>query len=443
MIRQRLKAVSMRIGIVRKEIKMKFCRLFLMFVFLFSAQILFAQKQLTKEIDNYLKPLVEKNQFSGVILATKNGKNIYEKAFGFANAELKVANQINTRFGIASVTKAMTRIIALRLLTEQRVALQDKLTKFVPDFPNGDQITVEMLIRHRSGIPHRVTKPEEEAVPYSPADIVEKAKLAKIVFTPGTQRLYSSAGYSVLTRVLEIASGKTFPQLLQQYIFGLVPLTDFSDFNGERLLERRAQEYLLESNGIVHSPLKDYSFLVGAGSVFGTARDVYQFGNALLDGKFGESARLSLQDEEGVFNDNGNANGYRCYFDINRQKGYGFVLITNLESGANDLIVRDIPQILEGKNISAPVVPGPAVISDFKEDLSQYAGTYWQDAASFEITSSRNTLFAGRFKLYPIGKDKFYNFAGYVVVTFARDENDRIKSMVWDSPAETPTWIRK
>lgn len=405
--------------------------------------IIFGQNSKAKEIDAFLKPFIAQKQFSGVIFAAQNGKTIYEKAFGMANAELNVPNQVNTRFSIASVTKSFTRIIAIRLLEAQKLGLQDKLSKFITDFPNGDQITVEMLMRHRSGIPHRVTKPEEETLPYTPAEMVEKAKLAKLVFSPGTQRLYSSAGYSVLTRVLEIASGKTYPQLLQEYIFTPAAMKDSVDFNGEKILERRAQEYLLEAVGIVHAPLKDYSFLVGAGSVFGTAQDIYQFGNALLDGRFGENSKQTLQDDEGVFNDNGNTNGYRCYFTIDRKKGFGFVLIANLESGANDVIVRDLQAILENKTISPPVIPNPIITNDANKDLNDFTGNYWLDTANFEITVSKNLLFAGRFKLFPIGKDKFYNFAGYAEITFKRGEDGKVKELVWNAPGNDSTWVRK
>jgi CubicO group peptidase (beta-lactamase class C family) len=413
------------------------------YLLLIFPTIVLAQNSKAREIDTFLKPLIAKKQFSGVIFATKNGKKVYEKAFGMANAELNVPNQVNTRFSIASVTKSFTRIIAIRLLEAQKLGLQDKLSKFIPDFPNGDQITVEMLMRHRSGIPHRVTKPEEEAISYLPAEMVEKAKLAKLVFAPGTQRLYSSAGYSVFTRVLEIASGKTYPQLLEEYIFTPAAMKDSLDFNGEKILERRAQEYLLEADGIVHAPLKDYSFLVGAGSVFGTAQDIYQFGNALLDGKFGENSKQSLQDDEGVFNDNGNTNGYRCYFTIDRKKGYEFVLITNLESGANDVIVRDLQAILENKKVLPPVIPNPIITNDANKDLNDFTGSYWLDTANFEITVSKNLLFAGRFKLFPIGKDKFYNFAGYAEITFKRGEDGKVKELIWSAPGNDSTWFRK
>src|SRR5580765_1092484 len=97
-----------------------------------------AQIQKSVEIDRYVSSLAHSGQFSGVVIASYKGKVVYEKAFGKAVAEFNLPNQLNTRFCIASVTKPMTEVIALRLAGEGTIQLQDKISKWVPDFPNGD-----------------------------------------------------------------------------------------------------------------------------------------------------------------------------------------------------------------------------------------------------------------------------------------------------------------
>ena len=94
------------------------------------------------------------------------------------------------------------------MIEGNKIALADKLNKYIPDFPSGDKITIEMLARHRSGIPHRVMSTEAESLSYTSAEFVEKVKAAKPAFEPGTGRLYSSGGFAVLARALEIASGR-------------------------------------------------------------------------------------------------------------------------------------------------------------------------------------------------------------------------------------------
>ena len=409
---------------------------------LLSPQVVFGRNKKAENIEKYLKPFAARQQFSGVILAADGGKVIYEKAFGLANAEHNIPTGLDTKFNIASVTKAMTRAIAVRLIVDGKLGLQDKLSKFVPDFPNGEQITVEMLLRHRSGIPHRAIKSEEESLRYTPAQMVEKIKLAKLAFQPGEKRLYSSAGFTVLTRVLEIASGKTYRQLLQEYVFTPALIKNSIDFNGETLIQKRAQEYLLEKDAFVHAPLKDYSYIVGAGSVFSTARDVYQFGEAVLDGKLSESVKLSLTDK-GVFSDNGQTNGFRCYVQIDRARGFGFVLISNLQSGANDMILRDLPEILQGKTVNPPTLPNPAIVPNPNKNLEEYFGTYKLGDSEFDVFAKGEQLYAGIYKLYPLGKDRFYAFGYYAEIEFKRGENGKVKESEWTSPTFKINWTKQ
>src|SRR5918992_6057154 len=128
----------------------------------------------SRKIEALIKPFAAANQFSGVVLAAEDGKVIYEKAFGLANADYKIPNQVNTRIGIASITKLFTSVILTRLIEQNKIAAADKLTKYIPDFPNGDKITIEMLAKHRSGILHRVMPPEQETISYTSAEFIEK-----------------------------------------------------------------------------------------------------------------------------------------------------------------------------------------------------------------------------------------------------------------------------
>jgi CubicO group peptidase (beta-lactamase class C family) len=403
-----------------------------------------AQTSTAQEIDNYIKPFADANQFSGVVLAARDGRVVYEKAFGLANADFRVANRPDTRFGIASITKLMTVVVLNRLIEEKKIALADKLSKFIPDFPAGDKITIQTLSTHRSGIPHRVMRPEEESLPYTSAEFVEKVKGAKLAFEPGAQRLYSSAGYAVLARALEIASGKPYAQLLREYVFAPADMRDSLDFDGAAVMERRSQDYLLEARGVVNAALKDYSFLVGAGSVYSTARDVYKFGEAVLDGKYGEAARTSLVREDEI-SGNGSTNGHRAYFKISRAKKWGFVFVSNLNSGANDMVQAALESILDGKRPAPPTVPSPKIIPNPHKNLSEFLGRYVREGGggSFDIVVRNNMLQAGEIKLYPTGVDRFFEYRFFGDVSFVRDAEGRIKEIKWVSPGLVSTWVRQ
>ncbi len=396
---------------------------------LFSAS--HAQTDKSKQIDELIAPFAADGYFSGVVVASEDGKVIYEKAFGLANADFSIPNQIDTRIGIASITKYMTTVILGRLLDEKKIALTDKLSKYIPEFPNGENITIEMLAIHRSGIPHRVMPPEQEAVPHPIGEMVRRIAEAKPDFEPGTRRGYSSAGYTVLARAMEIASGKRYAELLRQYVFEPAGMRDSLDFDGEEIIKRRAQDYLLKPNGYVNAALKDYSFLIGAGSVFSTAGDVCKFGNAVISGTYGETATSRLVND-GVLSGSGRTNGHRAYLEFDSKSGFGFVLLSNLSSGAFDIISTDLTDIMKGRELSVKNFKVPKLAPDANKDLSEFAGRYPRtDGGTFQIVLKDGVLYSGDIGIYPVGKDCFFDYSFFGSVCFSRNEGGDVAGITW------------
>lgn len=413
------------------------CCLFLLF-----SQTGLAQSEKAKHIDEFITPFANARQFSGVVLASENGKVIYEKAFGLANADYRLPNQLNTRIGIASITKYMTSVILSRLVESNKIALADKLNKYIPDFPNGDKITIEMLARHRSGIPHRVMPPEAESVAYTSAEFVERVKQAKLAFEPGTNRLYSSAGYAVLARTLEIASGKTYSQLLQEYVFAPAGMVDSVNFEGDEIIERRAQDYYLSPNGLVNVPLKNYSFLNGAGSVYSTARDVYRFAETVMEGKYGQSVKTTLMGE-GVFSGSGSTNGHRSYFEIAPSRKYGFVMLAN-SAGVFDVITQGLQEILQDKPLTVKNYPIPKIIPNPNKDLNDFVGHYKRtDGVETDIVLRNGSLYASDIKLYPTRVDCFFEYRFFGDACFVRNELGKIKEIKWKGYNFELTWVKQ
>ncbi|EJL74852.1 penicillin-binding protein, beta-lactamase class C [Chryseobacterium populi] len=124
----------------------------------------------------------------------EKGKIIFEKSFGIQDFQTQKKNTNQSRYRIYSTTKTFTATIILLLNEEGKLSLNDKLSKYYPDFPKGDSITIENLLTHTSGIPEG-TNPEETK---SEALLLKSLYGKPFAFSPGTSWGYSNPNYYLL-----------------------------------------------------------------------------------------------------------------------------------------------------------------------------------------------------------------------------------------------------
>jgi len=192
----------------------------------------------------------------------------------------------------------------------------------------------------------------------------------------------------------------------------------------------------------VNVPVKNYSFLVGAGSVYGTARDVFRFGEAVLDGKYGETAKTSLVGEK-TLSGSGSTNGHRAYFEIARDKKYGFVVVSN-SAGAFDMITQGLTEILQGKDVTVKSFTIPKEIPNPNKDLGEFLGNYKRnDGSTTDVVVKSGYLYSSDIKLYPIRTDCFFEYRFFGEACFVRDEGGKIKELKWKGFNFDLTWVKQ
>ena len=397
-----------------------------------SSPVLPADEALGQRIDDYLEPFVQAGHLSGSILVARGGETLYSRSYGFANRELEVSNESGTRFCIASITKPMTQVIAIRLVERKRLALGDKLSKWIPSFPRAEEITVEMLLRHQAGIPHRVTTELEEAVPHSAAEMVELASAKDLLFDPGSDSAYSSGGYAILARVLELASGKSFSELLAEHVFSPAGLDSSLHPTGSALIPRRASSYRIAAGGaIVNAALKNYSFLVGAGSVFSTPGDLVKLMRGVVDGSFGELVTSQLLDEDGL-SWNGRTNGYRAFADYDPESDVYVAFASNILTGAGDMLRRDLPRLVAGEKVARPRVPESRLVVVDPGLLESYEGDYeLRPGSLLTLSHEDGEVRMSGWLLLPISDTSFFSPQDYGVVTVVRGEDGSVERLDW------------
>jgi len=241
---------------------------------------------LAPRVDAYLKPFIGYHAFNGVVLAAKGDHVLMEKGYGMANAEFGVPNTPATRFAIASITKRFTGIILQRLFDEKKLSPDDPLAKWVPDFPSAAQITVTHLMNHRSGLrdPSKLRLIVRRN--YTPAQVVEMLKTEPIVSKPGEVYSYTTANYAILAHVIERVTGKTYAEVVKQYVYGPAKMSDSGELTTTTVVPRLASAYMPDpfGHGVSVCGPEDTSWKAGGGSSYSTARDLMRFSRALYDG---------------------------------------------------------------------------------------------------------------------------------------------------------------
>src|SRR3569833_4666578 len=110
---------------------------------LFCVAMQVCSQTVEQKIDELLTAYANQIKLNGTVLVAEKGKIVYEKGFGYRNAELRTPNDVNSIFQIGSITKQITSAVIMELLQEGKLSVHDKLSKYFPGFTNGDKITIE------------------------------------------------------------------------------------------------------------------------------------------------------------------------------------------------------------------------------------------------------------------------------------------------------------
>jgi len=264
--------------------------------FLLASLVANAQKNYSSLLDNYMKAQANVNEFSGAVLVAKNDKIIYEKAFGLANREWNVPNTLQTKFRIGSLTKQFTAAAILQLAESGKLNLDDKLSKYFPDFPKGDSVTIHMLLNHTSGIKSYTNMPKFMSIatlPYPKDSVVAFFKNEPYEFSPGTKWNYNNSGYFLLGYIIEKVSGQSYSEFVLRNVIRKAGLENTAVDRLDSLLLNRAQGYSKTSTGWRNANYVSMEFPYSAGAIVSTIQDMYAWNKALYSGKIISPAMLT------------------------------------------------------------------------------------------------------------------------------------------------------
>jgi CubicO group peptidase (beta-lactamase class C family) len=281
-------------------------------------------------IDTMLTNSVRNKWITGAVgFIARDGKIIYDKAFGFSNRDPEIPMRSDAIFRIASQTKAITSVAVMMLFEEGKFLLDDPVSKYIPEFANPvvldkfnakdttyttlpaiREITIRDLLTHTSGIDYVKIGSEKMKAIYEKAgipvgfesrpvilgDAIRKLAKLPLVHQPGEKFTYG-LNLDVLGYFVEVLSGMNFDQFLRQRLFDPLEMQDTYFYLPESKQSRLVTVYTEDpdhhpvkwSNDIfpgvdVNYPLAKGTYYSGGGGLCSTVKDYAIFLQMMLNG---------------------------------------------------------------------------------------------------------------------------------------------------------------
>jgi CubicO group peptidase (beta-lactamase class C family) len=257
----------------------------------------------------FIRDYAESHHFNGSIRVEEDGKALFNGSFGIADRAFNVPCSDDTKYKIASITKAFTAVLILQLVEEKKIDLGQSIKTYLPKYSGegASTVTIRMLLNHTSGLPNAdaaySSVPDALAhgmphyqLPATPDQLIERYYSGKLINQPGKVFSYNNADYIVLGRIIESAVGSPFEQVLQDRILSRLDMHDTGLLHQRDIILRLAPSYFSPEKGaplINDMPVYTENWYA-AGGMYSTTADLTKFADALYGGKLLSAASLDL-----------------------------------------------------------------------------------------------------------------------------------------------------
>jgi CubicO group peptidase (beta-lactamase class C family) len=411
-------------------------------------QVVFSQNINKEKLDSLFDAISINNKGMGSIAVSKNGNILYSRAIGYASISdnEKIPSTIKTIYRIGSITKMFTATMILQLVEDGKIWLDDKLSKFFPDLPGHDKITISFLLHHRSGL-HNFTD-DKDYLEWNEKPKTQKEMLTIIGkkpldFEPDSKFSYSNSNFVVLGFILEKICKKPYAQVLKERITSKIGLTS-TYFGGKTdVSKNESHSYSYGDSKWQQEPETDMSIPHGAGAIVSTPTELTKFIEALFAGKLINNNSLNkmktLVDGYGMGITSFPFGKRKAFGHTGGIDGFGSILgyfpddslaVAYCSNGTvmswNDIMIG-VLSIYFGKPYTIPTFKSIAIKV---EDLDKYLGVYSSSEMPLKITITKDktTLIAqatgqSSFPLDATDKDIFRFDPAQIELRFNPDKN--------------------
>jgi len=400
-----------------------------------------------EKMDAFFSNLEDNNRGMGSISLFYEGEEIYAHSYGYSNLEEGTRADYHTRYRVGSVSKIYTSTLILRLIEEEELSIQTKLLEFFPQFPSAAEITIEMLLRHRSGI-FNFTSGEDylnwHRNPHTREELLHRILVHEPDFSPGERTEYSNSNYVLLSMIAEEVKGKPLGKILNEYITGRLKLSDTYLYEGAA---KRPGSEARSYTGFPEWTWEEETHLsvpLGAGSIVSRPTEMNIFLTALFSGQIIEenSLDLMMQIQEGfglgliqipfhnktAYGHTGGIDGFQSAAFYFPEENLSLAFTGNAIGYSMNEIMIAVLSIFYGMDYELPEFSDPLVLSE--EELRVYEGEYSSPDFPLDIhIFVENQRLMGRatgqpsFPLEAVETDKFKFDQAMLEITFEPENN--------------------
>ena len=420
-----------------------------------------SDQEIATRVQAYLESFTRSGNFTGAVLVARQNRVMFRRAFGMANYELGVPNSPDTRFHIASVSKPFTAASILQLQERGKLSISDPIARYIPDFPNGDRITLDQLLTHTSGIPNINNLPNYDTfarAPHTLNELIAKFSHLPLDFEPGSNYRYSNSNYNLLALIVEKASGEEYGEYIRKHILNVAQMKDSGhDRDALRLIPLAASGYQPSGKeGYEKAAYLDWSNKTGNGSLYSTIDDLYRFDRVLNTDTILKSTTRQKYFVEGrgnrygwfnrkrfghrVMSSNGRSPGFTATLDRFPDDDVAVIVLSNSYAGiSQDPIAEAISAIVFNQEL--PTTPPMQAIPIQQEKLASLAGEYQYGAdyfvpnAKFNLTAEFGCLLLqlGDFRtpLVPLSETEFLDRNFFAKVLMTKDDKGNVTGLTY------------
>ena len=411
-------------------------------------------------LEEYITAYVDLGFFSGSVLVAQGDNVLVSKGYGLANHDQDIANTPSTKFNIGGLTYSFTAMAIMQLQEQGLLLVDDTVSKYLPDFPNGESMTIHNLLTLGSGLYEYTLLPSFETVESSPTSFDTLIGLFRdegLASEIGFWFDGPNSGYVLLGAIIEQVSGMSYGDYLQKHIFEPLGMADSGYNMSLDPAAGKAVGYIyMGDEPVVEDPI-DMSNGFSAFGVYSTVEDLYRWDRALyteqLLGKGGLDDLFTNYREVGSIVNfaygwnirtinrrtttswNGAIGGFKTVIARFVDDDIVIIVLGNSSLSPVTQMTLDIPSILEGLRYT---IPEERIAREMDTDrLDAFVGEYRYGGRSdladrdeyeiIEVTREGEALFIQledlpAFQIFPETRTKFFTNIANIEIDFTKTD---------------------